>query len=201
MRLCTTKPVRLVVLIGGLGILTNVLVAWSCAAWSPISRHVEPLAPGGGGYPEANVGPNGQRGWWHFSYGFGWQEACPHVACGAEGEFTDWGGPVVPAFRYAGWPWLSLGSTVDAVHAESGGYVFGWGLPLGEIVSRGLPTSSLPLFLHAFPDRRLPLAPMWPGFLLNAVLYSLPFALVCWLVIPGSGSSPRKASMADGSQG
>ena len=64
----------------------------------------------------------------------------------------------------------SMQSVVRFRYANDGHYRSGWELPPSEILSRGLQTSALPAWLHAQAERRLPLVPLWPGFVIDTLL-------------------------------
>jgi hypothetical protein len=145
----------------------NVLVAWGCISWSPYTSSIMPSdKPTDNGYPPAVAGPYGQQGWWFSATGVGVWQSVPSGARGAEGQFLYWRGSHTPAYYRGGWPMLSVQSRVMFHDYRSR-----WDLPVSEIVRRGMQTTWLPLWLHALPERRLPLVPFWPGFAINTLAY------------------------------
>lgn len=157
----------------------NYPVAWGLATWSPYRSVTEPATTiGPDGFPEAVAGPDGALGWWEVVRGRGLVCEAPLVARGFEDHFKCWGGTLTPAYRSSGWPLMSVGSVVCAQPGPSGSAASREDLPLDEIARRGLNTSDLPSWLRAKPERRLGLMPLWPGFLVNTVLYT-----GCWLAV------------------
>lgn len=133
-----------------------------------------------------NVGPDGNRGWWHIGTGLGYLDAAPMSWRGVEGNFIEWTATETPAIRRAGWPFHSLESVVRVVKKDDPPYAKAmWELPAGEIVNRGVATDRLPRWLHAKPGRRLPVMPILTGFLCNTVLYSVA-ASSCHSVVAGA---------------
>lgn len=158
-----------------LGMAITVSVAWMCASWSPVTQAVFPVETVHGEYPDFIPGPecvDEQEAWWHIGYGRGWMEAMPMGAAGAEGFFKYFQGNFSPAYRQAGWPWRALGSVVRVAYARNGDYLARWDLPNGEILRRGPQTDELPELFHAKPGRRIPLLPLWPGFVLDTLVYA-----------------------------
>lgn len=161
------KGFRLVLILFIATVTLNVLVAWGCILWSPYTTHTKPSdEPSDDGYPAKIAGPYGQPGWWFSRSGFGCSQAVLRGARGAEGWFVYWRGSHTPAYYRGGWPMHSLQSTVT-FHDDRRR----WNLPGTEIFRRGLQTNWLPDWLHAQQDRRLPVVPFWPGFVVNTLLY------------------------------
>ncbi len=145
----------------------NVLVAWGCILWSPYTSSTKPSdKPTDDGYPPTVAGPYGQQGWWFSATGTGVWQSVPSGARGAEGQFLYWRGSHTPAYYRGGWPMLSFQSTVT-FHD----YKARWDLSAPEILRRGMQTAWLPSWLHALPERRLPVVPFWPGFAINTLAY------------------------------
>jgi hypothetical protein len=156
----------------GLSVVFTVLVAWACILWSPYRSHTSPpTEPLIDGYPATIVGPHDIPAWWFTSYGFGVMQAVPSGARGGNGHFTYWRGSHTPAFYRGGWPILSMQSVVKSQEGASGRYLARWQLTRTEILHRGLQTSDLPACLRAQEGRRLPIVPLWPGFVIDTLLY------------------------------
>jgi len=190
------RAVRVAVLSVLVGAAINVAVAWSCAAWAPVTRSTAPNDSRHGEWPEAMPGPDGRLGHWYTYHGFGWVEWVPPAGAAClEGRFKHWVGQGTPAIRKAGIPFLSLRSDVNVVRSADGQALSRWDLPWDEILRRGSKTSSLPSFLLAKPGRRLPLVPIWPGFLFNTLFYALVVASGALMIGPRPltpGSAPRR---------
>lgn len=159
-----------------LGLVTTILVAWSCAMWSPVRDHGRtPSDPAPG---EAWIGHSSMRG-------FGWHEQIEWQGKGAEGEFLNWRFTSRP-IREAGWPWLSMRSVVRPYHDPTDpsqpALAFPE-LPMTELVRRGYPTERLPDWIHADGGRRVPCMPVWRGLVLDTIC----FAAAWWLLlfVPG----------------
>ena len=149
------------------------LVAWVCILWSPYTRSELPPEQEDRRVPNTHPGPDGVYGWWWTGQGFGVSDAVPIGAAVTEGEehLRYWRGRHTPAFYRAGWPALSRQSVVTSNQNVAGGKLAGWSLPYQEILRRGLQTSLLPAWLHAREERRLPIVPLWSGFVVNTSLY------------------------------
>jgi len=166
----------------------NLAVGWSCAAWSPIRRSTGLPEHEGPGYPETwPGGPYGEQGHWMVQSGTGFVEHVSLCAHGVEGDFNYWKGSQTP-YREAGWPVLSFRSCVTAISGRTAPSapwrnLQKWDLPLDEIIKRGIQTNSLPPFLGACKERRLPLVPIWGGFIINVLFYGV--------LIAGVASLPR----------
>jgi hypothetical protein len=159
--------------------MLTVLIAWSCMLWSPFTHTALPSDTGDGRYPEMIVGPDGSRGWWSTSYGFGAMVAARKGARGSDGEFLYWRGSYPPVYFRAGWPMYAMQSVVQVVKAPDGHYVAGRNVPVGEMFRRGPQTDRLPGILRARGGGRLPLVPMWRGFVVDTVINSVcVFAIV-----------------------
>jgi hypothetical protein len=160
-----------------LGVAGTYVFAWGFALWSPYSVSLMPPSPGAGEkLPPSVEGPDGTRGWWETTQGFGVMEAAPIGAHMTEDEeFRHWAARGTPAYYRSGWPLQAVGSVVRCVEdpAGRGAYLTRWNLPTQEIIRRGINTNDAPAWLHAQPDRRLALLPMWPGFAIDAVLYAM----------------------------
>lgn len=160
-------------------VMVNVLVAWGCILWSPYTNHTAPSDErSADGYPSTIAGPYGQQGWWFTATGLGVWESVPSGARGSEGGFLYWRGSHTPAYYRGGWPMWSLHSIVT-FHD----YRTRWGLPVTEILRRGLQTSWFPAWLHVYEGRRLPIVPLWFGFAVNTLLYFCVLVVVRLLAI------------------
>jgi len=161
----------------------NLAVAWSCAAWSPIRRSTDTPEHEGPGYPERwPGGPYGEKGYWMLQSGMGFAQHVDLCAHGVEGDFTYWKGSRTP-YREAGWPALSFRSCVTPISCPTvpGRTPRKWDLALDEILKRGIPTNCLPSFLGAYKERRLPVVPIWGGFMINVLFYGVLIAVVASL--------------------
>lgn len=173
------RTLRLVIV----GAILTVLVAWSCILFASPQHGSAPAISAG--VPVSVAGPPGEEpGQWFHVAGRGWTAAEPHgyriYGDGGDDSFKDWMGGGTPAVRAAGWPCYALWSRVDAVESHRGiAYPTRWQLPAGEILRRGIPTESLPTEwlarlhprLAANEPTRLPLVPLWPGFLVDTVVF------------------------------
>jgi hypothetical protein len=174
------------------GAAVTVAVAWGCAMWSPVSATVDPF-PNPTGVADT-VDPDGVVGLHARESGFGWT----YMSLRGERSVTNdrenlfWSGPYGGVFhRAAGWPLPALRSRVEVLDSQVSGRLSEgqpepevvtqrrrWDLPTREIVYRGIPTKDLPAWLHADPDRRVPLVPIALGFAINTLTYAIAFALV-----------------------
>jgi hypothetical protein len=164
---------RTIILLLALSASLNVLISWACILWSPYTRSEHPPERENRTLPDMSPGPDGIEAWWWVGEGFGIADAVPSGAALMEGgEFMRyWRGSGTPAFYRAGWPMLSMQSVVTAYRTSEGGNLSRWGLPFREILRRGLQTSWMPRWLHAREERRLPVLPLWAGFVINSALY------------------------------
>jgi hypothetical protein len=154
------------------GAIFNVLVAWGCVLWSPYNRFVSPPEKVDNTMPANIVGPDYSLGWWRTSTGVGVFESEPWVArVYYETHFDSWRSKQTPAYFRCGWPMLSMQSLVTHYEASDGHYLAGEELPRTEIIHRGFQTSKLPAWLHAQEERRLPIVPLWFGFVCNTAIY------------------------------
>ena len=198
-----------------LGSVLTVGVAWVCAAWS-IQR--SPIIAGAGygwhqmpaeealaqlrraGYVQL-AGPDGP-GLYRRMVAIGYE----HLTWAGEAQRADrrldvfWRNPYTGyrSYHSAGWPWPALRSVVTPL--DYGRDIMfirtRWELPPMEIFSRGLCTHDLPAWLHAQPNRRLPLL-IAPGFAADALLYALPVhALLCWRGRTSRAEAARQHSSA-----
>ncbi|HEY5041834.1 MAG TPA: hypothetical protein VIK53_07510 [Verrucomicrobiae bacterium] len=156
-------------------VILNVLVAWGCVLWSPYKHFIEPQEKADNTMPGYLVGPDNSLDWWFTSTGFGVFESMPcaaHVTEGGE-YFRRWAGSVTPAYYRCGWPLLSMQSLVKSREDSQGRELVTWQLSNAEILHRGLQTSKLAAWLHAQEERRLPIVPLWIGFVCNTLFYFL----------------------------
>ena len=154
-----------------LGIALSYLSAWTLTIWSPHRRFVSPPSDTLiQGMPPTIRGFDQCEGYWSIGYGPGIMSAAPIGAKLVDGQFAYWRGEHTPALHQAGWPLLAVGSIVRSVPSSGGADLSRWQLPIGEILRRGLQTGDLPPWMHARPGRRLGLVPLFPGFLVNALL-------------------------------
>jgi hypothetical protein len=168
-----------------IGAILNVIVAWACIIWAPTIEVVEPMRR-----PHAideTIDPHGVRALHWRESGFGWTLSSP---CGwrpgDDRSEVIWRGPYGRIYhRSAGWPFPSIWSRVSVLDSQAATRTcegcpeyegvaqrVRWELPVGEIVQRGLASKDLPGWCHAQPDRRLPLIPLWPGFVGNTLVYA-----------------------------
>ena len=169
--------------------MLTVLVAWGCILWSPYTSHTAPPEqPTADGYPATISGPYGQQGWWFSAAGLGVWRSVPSGARASEEQFLYYRGSYTPAYYRGGWPILAVESTVT-FHD----YRARWDLPVAEIFKRGLQTSSLPVWLHAVVERRLPLVPLWFGFAVDTLVYFCVLFGVRLLIMRGLTRTPNRA--------
>lgn len=153
-------------------IALNYAIAWACVLWSPDTRSTMPPADteqrplDEWWEPPKIVGPDGGEGWWATSEGIGVWDAVPQRFRMSDSVgFLYWRRTGTPSYFRSGWPMLSLQSSVTIEDGRSG-----WSLPFTELIRRGIPTNRLPLWLHAQAERRLPLLPLFPGFVGNTAM-------------------------------
>ena len=170
--ICTIVLIALRFILVGASL--NVIVAWSCAIWSPLHQRTSLPQHDGPGYPEGWAGgPFEELGWWTKEWGFGYAQHILYSARGAEGIFLYWRGCSVP-YREAGWPIMSFRSTVLPYrNPETHDLPLKWDLPLGIILKRGIPTDALPESFGSHPARRLPIVPIWLGVVFNSAIFGL----------------------------
>lgn len=148
-----------------IGILITVLVSWFCAGWTRSITHTQP--------PELHLINEIEHGVNNISTSeaIGYYAEHRTGARGAEGGFLYWTS-YFSTRSYSGWPFYALQSRVKPFHAaESSKALQAWELPIEEHIKRGFPTNRLPSWCFAFGSRRLPLVPMWPGFLINTLFW------------------------------
>jgi hypothetical protein len=154
--------------------ILNYLVALVCMLWSPYTHNDSPPEKPDGSLPADVRGPDGSMNWWLTHSGPGVYSASPAIAeVYQETIFNGWKFTATPAFFRSGWPMLSMQSIVHYYQAPDGHDLARWELPKTEILSRGLQINQLPAFLHAQPDRRIPLIPIPIGFTVNTACYFL----------------------------
>jgi hypothetical protein len=150
----------------------NVLVAWACMVWSPFIASFGPTEKSDGSLPDMVRGPDGSMNWWITVTGPGVSWTAPRIAeVYREEFFNGWKCPASPAYYRSGWPLKSMESTVTYRQAQDEHDLARWELPKTEIFRRGLQTHFLPGFLHAEPDRRVPMIPLAGGFLPDTLFY------------------------------
>jgi hypothetical protein len=180
------------------GAAITIVVAWACAMWSPVRSTLDPF-PNPAGMADTSD-PDGDVGLHGIESGFGWMltelRGTRSTLNGREDIY--WYGPWGGVYhRLAGWPMASLRSRVEVLDSDRANQVYEgepepvpvlprrrWALPAGEIVHRGLATKDLPGWMHAQPDRRLPLIPMGLGFAVDTLVYAGVFALLIRLCRP-----------------
>lgn len=130
--------------------------------------------------PPVRADRAGQDAYWYVQRGVGWSYT--EVAGYPSSAGVLWHGYPWPReiHRDAGWPLKSLRSVVYTT-GRDGVMATKRHLPWRVILGRGVNTSDLPAWLHAYPQRRLPLVPMPVGFVVNTLLY----ALGAWVVWAG----------------
>jgi hypothetical protein len=170
-----------------LGVSATYAVAWGMTLWAPFTRHVVADKRTPEGWPLPIEGPDGTPGWWSTNEGIGILAAAPMGAKLCEGTFAYWKSEHTPACYRAGWPCLAVGSTVCSIADPAGLELRRWGLPVSEVVRRGLNTSDLPQWAHPRPNRRLGVIPLVPGFLVNATF----FAMVAASIFSGASAARR----------
>ena len=154
-----------------ISVAVNVLVVWASLMWSPSRHHVQPVDPGTGAFPKDIVGPTGEPGWWFIDSGFGQMSAVLSEGRGNEQQFAYFYGEHTPAYYRGGWPLYSMQSVVRFQQANDGTYLSEWTLSWSEIIHRGIQTTALPAWLHVIPRRRLPVIPLWAGFIVDTFFY------------------------------
>ena len=169
------------------GALIALCVSWTCTLWSPVRSQIDPF-PNPTSAADA-TDPDGHSGLYYQETGFGWR----YLWLRGERSYKDpsdyfWSGPYGGEYhRLAGWPLPALRSRVSVLDSQ-GARRFDpddltqqrhrWNLPLGEILYRGVATNDLSAWLHAKPDRRLPLVPMPLGFAVDSLTYALCLAAI-----------------------
>jgi len=178
------------------GLLATLVVAWSCVLWSPTQAAFDPFdSPS-----EAveTVDPDGVRGLHYHEYGFGWSHLYFRGArFGSNGKADVlWSGPYGGTYhRLAGWPIHAMRSRVEVLDSQAAGrHSEGqpapnvppqrrrWRLPWGEVIRRGVASNDLPAWMHAKPDRRVPLIPLPAGFAFDAFFYAVLYLISARLV-------------------
>jgi hypothetical protein len=140
--------------------ILNVLMAWGCLLWSSTTS-----TPNSKAYSKdiathlrwLTDDPDGI-----LNLGFGVLIEDPSPPSGPRG---------IAQVYTGGWPILSMQSVVRWQIAPDGRYLGGLELPAGEILSRGMQTAWLPSWLHISENRRLPIEPIWSGFLIDTLFY------------------------------
>jgi len=164
------------------GCAFNLLVAWGCTLWSPVTRTISaPLSPAPGVWPPQVAGPSGTvPAWWSIDRGWGFEYAVAEGARFGDGEFLYYRGSSPPV-QSSGWPAYSMRSAVTPTHGENGDALAMWDLPAEEIWRRGPRTEFLPDWLHAVRWRRVPLVPLWRGAAVDTALYAVVVGAGCWV--------------------
>ena len=70
------------------------------------------------------------------------------------------------------------------MYGPNGDALVMWDLPVKEILRRGPRTDFLPDWMHAIRARRLPLVPLWRGFVIDATFYAMLVGVGCWVWQP-----------------
>ena len=169
-----------------LGTMLTYCTAWACTMWSPTEFTFH-------SYGGKKVMTDADRYSWDFALGY---RSRHQIWYENSGVLSGAGPPgTADGFRFAGWPAFAVRSRVSLYQQghncspmQTPKYVNGWTLPPLVLLERGYPTSKLPAWLHAQPERRLPLVPMWPGFVINTFFWGT----VSWLTLTGFGSLIRK---------
>ncbi len=177
------------------GASITVLVAWICLLWAPARSTFDPFD-----HPSQaieKVDPDGEKGLYYEETGHGWEYAFFRGDGGENGGYF-WKPPYGGTYhRVAGWPFHAMRSRVEVLDSqisgrtneglEASGYVppwvaqrTRWALPWTEIIYRGLASKDLPAWLHAQPNRRLPLIPMPRGFAEDTVVFAVLGLLSEW---------------------
>ena len=203
------RRIRLAIVLLVAGTATTVAVAWGCAVWSPVRTTFNPM-PNHAGIADS-VDPDGHVGLHYRETGTGWTYPC---LIGSRISTNDvwWSGPYGGVdHRLVGWPLPALRSRVEVLDSQRSSRTFEggpeteatpqrrrWDLPLDEIVYRGIATKDLPTWLHAYPERRLPLVPMVFGFAVNTIVYATTIALVVITFQAGWRRQHPASELADG---
>jgi hypothetical protein len=164
------------------GCAINLLVAWGCALWSPVTRSTAPPnSPAPGIDPPMIAGPSGApRAWWLIARGWGIEHAVAEGARWGDDEFLYYRGQS-PPIQSSGWPAYSMRSQVTPIHGENGDALSMWDLPVKEIWRRGPRTEFLPDWMHVNRLRRVPLVPLWSGVVADTTFYAILVGACCWM--------------------
>lgn len=162
-----------------LGIMLTFCTAWACVMWSPTEFTFN-------SYGGKQVMTEADQYSWEFAFGF---RSRHQYFLEMNGILAGAGPPgTADGFRFAGWPAFAVRSRVSLYQQghncspmQTPKYINGWTLPPLVLLARGYPTSKLPAWLHAQPERRLPLVPMWWGFVINTLFWST----VAWFIMTG----------------
>lgn len=175
----TSRGLRPFLIAAIVGAVLTYATAWGVALWVPYERTTRPSVLD----ESAAIG--------HFHHDAPGYHA--HVVWSARGfgehgwEFREWAHPGVSTFT-AGWPAPALVSHVRPYHDGPSRVALGGAdLPLGVLLARGVPTDRLPGAARAIPSRRLPIAPRWPGFVINTALFA-----AAYLGLAGAARSARR---------
>lgn len=177
------------------GVVANVLVAWSCALWSPLDR--SPVPPLGLQPHLVEAIPDSYRRtmprFWSDTQGF--VDADERRSFGARfGDFRvsypERAGGSTLAWEYkvhvyqGGWPFIALGAAgrfnLLAIRSKPA-IVMEWrgGVEAPKFLRSESAAGRLSYFgAYARP---LPLCPAWPGFAINSILY----ATALWAMLAG----------------
>lgn len=161
------KWARRIVLCLILGAIVNVAVAWGCAGWltdtSQVHLHYFP-----GFVPPIATTPDASEVRYRYEeLGFDLTDFWSWESTGGDGgRFYN---------IEAGWPWRSVGATAGGVKKlrPNSSYAFAEG---GILLSSKYSIGS---------TRVLPFRPLWPGFLLNTLLYAAVLPTVSYGVLLG----------------
>ena len=184
----------------GAGLILSILIAWSFAAWSPITSQQMPLVTTAPREVSKDLGAADD----------GPTDSLMHVELtgrGVHGEivfripwWADSNTQLEHSSIVAGWPLRCLEGEVYGIAARANDGLWGWpheykdlaGESLTAIDAAPLPTQLGPLRFE--PDRILPLRPIWTGLALNACLY----ALAAWCLLCGPIAARRALREARG---
>ncbi len=172
------------------GAYLNVMVAWDCAAFSPIEQ-VIPLWSHGPRPAWVRGHRIAREAGWH-EQGFGVRVWVGSWYRDRLGIYADALKPSYPSYEGGMVMTLAAGFPMRALRCEQ--WLLYHGVPRPEVVK--LPTwragvSSGLLGGVLMPDRRLPLNPIWTGFIFNSIFYSAVFAIPYLVTIP---TALRRAS-------
>ncbi|MGH7242463.1 MAG: hypothetical protein ACREJD_03490 [Phycisphaerales bacterium] len=145
-----------------LGFAVATCTALACSLWEPVQYTMPPRPRS----LDAFLGSEKQ-----ILTGWGFSGSVGLGGRGSEDYFKEWT-YIGPGEYRAGWPVRMLVSNVAACHNKKRLALAGFDLPPAELFKRGFPTDRLPSFVHAKPERRIPMKPLWFGTVVNTIVWS-----------------------------